>query len=182
MKTSLAILPVLFLAACASSPYKYYVEPTPLEANKTKYELRNLEVNLRLGDGAKPGDESFATQAQLRDEFEKSLRNHMKSKNILATDNSDNIHVDVSIDYLRRFNIGGGSLNKPELAHTVTISRDGEKLASFSQSGYTTKYGYLDDAAVNFEIAAFSWDAEDEPKDVELVSEIIVKDLAKVGS
>lgn len=84
--------------------------------------------------------------------------------------------------YLITFNSGGKALNKPQVSHSVVISENETKLASFTSSKYTTKYAYFEDAAVNIEIAAFLWDSEDEPRDIELISKLIVEDLANIGS
>lgn len=84
--------------------------------------------------------------------------------------------------YLITFNSGGEALNKPQVSHSLAISQNEAKLASFASKKYTTKYAYFEDAAVNIEIAAFLWDSEDEPRDIELISKLIVEDLANIGS
>ena len=45
----------------------------------------------------------------------------------------------------------------------------------------TTKYSYAKDIAVNLEIAAFQWDAEDEPIDIDMIAFVIVRELSEVG-
>lgn len=184
MKKTIPFLLALTLAGCASSPYIYHVEPTQLQSNQTKYNINSVIVNLELGHGAIPSDESFATQEQLKKQFEIALIAQMKEKGIYSTKIDDTgFSVDLSINYKRNFNYGGKALNKPSVSHSVIIlDNTHKKIASFSQGNYTTNYGTLGDVAVNIEIAAFSWGAEDEPKDVELISKEIVEDLANLGS
>ncbi|ODS22446.1 hypothetical protein AB835_14090 [Candidatus Endobugula sertula] len=79
------------------------------------------------------------------------------------------------------FNWGGKALNKPEVSFTAKVTKNGQLLASFGESKFTTKYGSFKDIAVNAQIAAFKWGAEDEPKDIELISKTIVDDVYNVG-
>ncbi|WP_232471994.1 hypothetical protein [Vibrio gazogenes] len=48
-------------------------------------------------------------------------------------------------------------------------------------SHYTTKYAYFEEAAVDFKILSFLWDEKDEPKDVDLASQLMIKELAGLG-
>lgn len=107
----------------------------------------------------------------------------MKEKGLLANSKSGaGATVDVTLQYTRTFNYGGKSLNKPKVSHRIVINKNNQKLASASQLNYTTKYGYLKDAAVNLEIASFNRDAEDEPEDIELIAKLIAEDIANAGS
>jgi hypothetical protein len=172
----------LIMSGCASSPYAYDVEPTPLKKGETKYSLGNVDVNLTLGHGALADDTSFATQDKLTEQFTVALKKHLKEKGIsAATDDSADALANITIDYIRTFNHGGTSLNKPVVSHQVVIRQGEQKLASFNQGKYTTEYSYLRDAAVNLEIASFQWEAEDEPEDVDLIAEMIVEELAELG-
>lgn len=61
MKGIYIILIAALLTGCGStSPYTYYVKPTPLKENKTNYYLGDIDVNLKLGHGAIIGDKSFS--------------------------------------------------------------------------------------------------------------------------
>lgn len=184
MKKTLSFIFALTLAGCSSSPYVYHVEPTQLQSNQTQYNINSVVVNLKLGEGAIPGDESFANQEQLKEQFKASLITHMKEKGIYTDKLSDSgFAVDFNINYERKFNYGGKSLNKPAVSHDVAVmNAKKQKLASFSQGTYTTAYGTFVNAAVNIEIAAFSWDAEDEPRDIDLISKQIVEELAELGN
>ena len=165
MKKITLVIFVLALGGCASNSYVYHIEPTQLKSNKTKYHINSVAVSLEQGHGAIPGDKSFATQTQLKKQFENSLIVHMKEKEIYtSTIDNQGVSVDVIINYKRTFNYGGKSLNKPSVSHSVMVSDNKkQKLASFSQGVYTTNFGSFKDVAVNLEISAFSWDAEDEP-------------------
>ncbi|MDO6765392.1 hypothetical protein [Agarivorans sp. 1_MG-2023] len=172
----------LFLSACASSPYTYDVEPTPIKKGETQYLLGEVTVKLTLGQGASDDESTFVSEAELNQQFVKSLQQHLTENNLLATDDSvDSIKMNVEIAYLRTFNHGGKALNKPQISHTVTIDGQHGQLATFGKSNYTTKYGGFKDAAVNLEISMFNWDAEDEPKDVDLISRLIVEELSGLG-
>ncbi len=172
----------LIMSGCASSPYTYDVEPTPLKKGETKYSLGKVDVNLTLGHGALADDTSFATQDKLTEQFTAALQKHLAEKGISAVtaENADAL-ANITIDYNRTFNHGGKSLNKPVVSHKVVVRQDEQNLASFSQGKYTTEYSYLRDAAVNLEIASFQWDAEDEPEDVDLIAQMIIDELAELG-
>lgn len=181
MKGIITISLILLLSACASSPYTYHVKPTPIEKQKTLYKISQVSVELTLGHGAIDGDSTFATEKELKEQFRRYLESNLAEKGLLATDSSDSLAVSIDIKYKRKFNVGGKTLSKPEVSHSVVI-RDSEKsLASFSKQRYTTKYAYFEDLAVNMEIIAFSWDEEDEPRDVELIAQLIIDDLVEVG-
>lgn len=181
MRAIFAVTFAIFLSACASSPYTYHVEPTPIKKQNTAYAISAVNVNLTLGKGAIPGDESFVDEAELQKQFSSYLSSALAEKGILAQEGSEHFEVIINIDYTRKFNIGGKALNKPEVSHWVTILNAEETLATFSQGPYTTKYAYLTNAAVDMQIATFLWGREDEPKDVKLISKIIVEDLANAG-
>lgn len=173
---------LLFLSGCAGSPYTYYVKPTPIEKGVTKYNLESVQVNLRKGPGAIAGDKSFSSQDELTQQFTDALKKALEEKHLVAGGSgTGSADVEVNIDYERHFNIGGRALNKPVVSHSVLVERGGQRLARVEVSDYTTSYGYLGDAAVNMEIAAFSWDAEDELRDVDLIAKEIVEDIAALG-
>lgn len=181
MRAILVVTFAMLLSACASSPYTYHVEPTPIKKQKTTYTISAVNVNLTLGNGAIPGDESFANESELEAQFSNYLSSALAEKGILAQEGSEHFEIIVDINYTRKFNIGGKALNKPEVSHRVTILNAEETLATFSQGPYTTKYSALTNTAVNLKIASFLWGREDEPKDVELISELIIRDLANAG-
>ena len=54
-------------------------------------------------------------------------------------------------------------------------------LVTYGWAKHTTKYAYFDDTLVNAKIALYQWMAEDEPKDIKLISELIVRDLKEIG-
>lgn len=171
------------VVGCSSSPYTYHEKPTPLKKGQTSYYLKEISVNLTLGHGAISGDDTFSNKEEMTKQFENSLNLALKEKGILATSSSNaDADIEVIIDYKRNFNYGGKALNKPHLSHQVNIYNGSKKLASFGVSKYTTKYSYLKDLAVNIEISAFKWGADDELQDIELISKTIVDDLAKVGN
>ncbi|MDO6708827.1 hypothetical protein [Photobacterium sp. 1_MG-2023] len=93
----------------------------------------------------------------------------------------DAIQVNIRIQYQRNFNHSGKTLKKPTASHEVIVQRDNKRLASFLAPGYTTKYSYFEDASVSLEIANFQWGAEDDPRDVQMISKFIIEDLSELG-
>ena len=163
----------LTMVGCASTTNKI-----PAEKGINSYFIKDVNVNLSLGHGAIDGDVTFATQEVLKQQFQEALNKYLIENNInssQATSNSASLVI--TIDFLRRFNTGGKALNKPEISHKVAFYQDEENIYNQSRKSYTTKYGYFQNLAVDLEIAAFQWDAEDEPKDVDLISKMIVDDL-----
>ncbi|MCG9781930.1 hypothetical protein L1D52_06140 [Vibrio brasiliensis] len=182
MKYALMLAITALITACASSPYTYHVEPTPLKNHETAYFVSDVKVNLSLGHGADPANTQFADQDELQAQFRQYLEASLKEQGLLASNKEHGTSVIVNIDYKRTFNHGGKALNKPQVSHHVVISDENQKLASFSAKNYTTNHGTFGEAAVSVEIAAFNWDQEDEPKDIELISKSIIKDLVNAGS
>lgn len=175
-------LALSFLFGCSSSPYNYHVEPTPIVSGQSKYKISDVKVSLTLGQGAIEGDTSFASEEMLTKQFSDALQKSLESQRLSTTSTNANVYeVVVKIDYVRKFNYGGKALHKPEVSHHIIVEKDRTKLASFGRSHYTTKYAYLKDVAVMAEISAFKWGADDELEDVNLIAELIVEDLAKLG-
>jgi hypothetical protein len=182
IKKLLVVLVAFIVVGCSSSPYTYHVDSVPLKKGESSYYLKNIKVKLTQGHGAILGDTSFTTEEEMLKQFTSSLNEALNKKGILASNSSSaDADLEMTIDYERRYNYGGKALNKPEVSHYVNISKSGEKLVSFGNSRYTTKYAYFKDAAVNIEIALFKWGADDELKDIDLISKLIVDDLSKVG-
>lgn len=185
MKTKLmAIFIALGMSGCSSSPYTYHVEPTPLVAGQSKYVLGNVDVNLTITGWPRPKDESlFATEQTLTQEFLDSLKKHLKEKGIEAasSDQADAI-INISVDFARGYHpVADNALVKPSVKHRVTIERNGQTLVTTSNGPYQTKYAYFGDMLVNQEISFGTWDYEDEPRDVDLVSKLIIEDISKMG-
>ncbi|TBW44117.1 hypothetical protein EZI54_23850 [Marinobacter halodurans] len=73
---------LLVLSGCASSPYTYYVKPTPIEKGVTKYKLESVHVNLREGHGAIDGDTTFSSQEELTQEFTGALEKALDANHL----------------------------------------------------------------------------------------------------
>ncbi len=183
MKTKvMAIFIALVMTGCASSPYTYHVEPTPLVAGQSKYMLGDVHVSLIEGHGAPTDNAPYATEEMLTKEFTEALNKYMKELDILAeTAAVSDGTVNVDVDFTRTFHISGSALAKPQISHTVIINKAEQPLVSVKQGPYQTKYAYLEDMAVNLEITAGNWDVEDEPRDVDLVSKLISEDISEIG-
>ena len=174
-----AIIALLFLVGCGSA-YTYHVDPTPLKKGETKYSVGDVEVKLTLGHGGKEGDERFASETQLADNFKTALGKQLQEQGLFAS-NGNGAKLDLKIDYHRTFFWGGNSLHKPEVSYQATVRNDQEKLASFEEAGFTTTYGTFQDMAVNVEISSGNWGAEDELKDVDNIASYIVTMLVDLG-
>ncbi len=178
----ITLLFIFALLTGCSSKYAYHVKPTPLKEGTTKYYLDETNVELTLGYGALD-DGRFESKQQLTDSFKKHLIKNLKEQNILAESKSrsDALLV-VNVDFHRVFNAGGKALNKPVISYSINVkNKEQVKLASFKMEKFQTSYGTFGDIAVNVKIVAFKWVAEDELKDVNLVSKMITEDLYKLG-
>ena len=164
---------------CASNPqkYNYVVEPTPLTQGESQYELQSVNVNLTLGHGAEDGETQFASEAQMRDQFEKALREELNKKSLLASQGEADAALDINIDYLRVYNVGGNALNVPKVSHTVKAFKGNQEIANFSMGTYMVTHGI----ASNMKIAAFQWKAEDELKDIQKIAALLAKDIEAMG-
>lgn len=183
MKKLIPFGAIALLSACASTSdhYMYHVQPTPIQKQQTKYRIENVDLTLTNTYEGKDDSSPFASEAELQSQFFDAIRTQLSEKGLLGSVEGETLDAKISINYRRRFNYGGKALNKPVVSHTVTIIENDKQLASFALSDYTTKYAYLEDLAVNTEIAAFSWDEEDEPRDINLIAKMIVEDLINAG-
>lgn len=179
-----ALTLITLLSACSSSPYKYHVNPTPIEKGKSSFVLGQVSVSLTPSieeiekkSGAKT---QLVNAKQMEEMFKHSINKNLKELGLL-NDKKPSYIINIKINYKRTFNYGGKALNKPQISHSIEILDEDQKLVSFGKGKYTTKYAYFEDAAVNIEIASFNWDHEDEPRDIELISELIADDIAGVG-
>lgn len=92
-----------------------------------EFDLREINVTLIQGSGAIAGDTTFAVEEKLTQQFTQAITKHLAA--VLAREaHSESASVDIKIDYKRRYNIGGSSLNKPEVAHVVEVSKQGNEL------------------------------------------------------
>lgn len=176
------VLSSIFLVGCSSAVVKVD-SSSPLKKGLTQYSIDKPIVNLTLGQGAIEGDTTFADQGKLESQFAAALSKHFSElKQLAASPDVAEASVAVTVDYQRNFNWGGKSLNKPHYSYTVLIKNEGQVLAQYSVKGQTTRYGGLEDAAVNMQISAFTWDAEDEPKDIDLISKLIATEVSAIGN
>ncbi|MDR1554960.1 MAG: hypothetical protein LBS39_02915 [Campylobacteraceae bacterium] len=169
-------LALMLFAGCGSKVY-YKVKPTPLEQGKSTYIIDKLE--LRLDESTKDiTNLTYLNQEQLSESFKEKITNQLKEQGIFG----DEYLINIDIDYVRVFNMGGNKLNKPNFKYSIEIlNKSGELIASYGIPVSTTKYSYFKDIAVFTEIATFNRDAEDEPEDIELISKTIVEEIKNIG-
>lgn len=181
MKAIVAIALTIFLSACSSSPSSPPSKSMQVKKESVIYRLSEVNVNLTLGHGANPEDDKFADQKELEMQFREYLEETLQENGLLAQEDQDALEVAINIDYERMVNIGGKALNKPRVSHNFIISHNGEEVSIFTSKRYTTSYGYFKNLAVAAEIASFSWDEEDEPRDIKQVSQVIIDDLMNIN-
>ena len=72
---------------------------------------------------------------------------------------------------------------KPIISHSYKVydKNSDTVLVSDAQNRYTTKYGYLEEVVVSTKILAMQWDAENEPKDVEMIANLLIEDISRLG-
>lgn len=182
-RSLLLVLLVSLMSGCASK-YTYHQSPTPLKNGVTKYYLDDVKVDLTLGEGARPESTEFYTKDQLTELFKRSLNSQLSEKGIAAVSKEDaDAILSIYVNYKRKFNWGGKSLNSPHFGFKID-ARDHEKpLATYDVSGFNYKpdYGFPRQTAVDLEIASFLWGADDEKKDIDRISYSIVYDVSKFG-
>ncbi len=185
----LLIVIVIGLTGCGGTAYyDYNVEPTPIKQGTAKYTLKDIKLTLSHGHGRNLENKTFKNEDELRKSFKMFINQELEKQSLKASsDNlelSDNFKLSVNINYTRVYNWGGNALNKPEFNYTVNVYDTSDKLlASFgTRAKSTTTYGTFGSFVVDTEIILFQRDAEDEPKDIELISKTLVKELSKLGN
>lgn len=172
-----------FLFGCSSGPMVKVDSSSPLKAGVTRYSIVKPVVKLTLGHGAIEGDKTFADSSTLESQLAAAMTKHFAEMGLLAANpESADASVEVTMDYVRRFNYGGKSLNKPQISYRVQIKEGAQLLAQYSISNVTTYYGPLEDAGVNLQISTFTWGAEDEPKDIDMIAKVITEEISKIGN
>ena len=175
-----AVFAMLFVGCSSKSIYT--VEPTPIKKGEAKYVIEEFKLTLSHGHGRNLENKTFKNEDELKDSFAEFINKKLKEQKLDGTNVDDSYKVKIDMNYERKYNIGGNALNKPYIDYSVKVfDKNNKLLVSYGYGKHTTKYAYFEDVAVNAEIALFKWDAEDEPRDVELISGLIVKDLAELG-
>lgn len=172
------IMSCLLLASCGSSPTKQ-AAPLGFKAGAAQFQLLPTKVTLHHGLGAPEDSTLFASEDDVQATLHKDIEASMQELNLLES--SSELSVEFVVSYTRIYNHGGKSLNKPRISYVTNLFKNGASIGSFSSGEFTTKYAYLKEIAVNAEIAAFKWGAEDEPRDLAIVASVIAKDLSRVG-
>ncbi|REG83690.1 hypothetical protein [Marinomonas pollencensis] len=165
----------LVLVGCASS-----VEKAPDKEQIKAFYIKQLTVNLSESVEAIPGSKQFASESKLSKDFAYSIHKNLVEAGIYASMPGPNVaELDITIDYLRRYKIGGRALSRPLVSHQVIISQGNQKIAKLTQKNYTPLYGYFKAVYVNIERAIHQWDEKDEHIDAENISESLVEDLER---
>jgi len=177
--SSLGVILTLMISGCGSV-YTYSVKPTPIKQGESKYTIRDMNLKLSHGDGRNLENTTFKTEDELKESFSSFIKVALEENSILGDNKS--YQLDISVNYTRTYKYGGNALNKPRVSYEVKVyDSNNDLLAKHSTGEFTTRYASLMDTYVNAQIIAFTWDAEDEPKDVQLISNLLVKDLVELG-
>ena len=182
MTLCVMLFSLLLLTGCGGGKNIYLVSPTPLKKEASKYYIKDLNVLLEEGGAAKnPENKTFLDQKQLNDQFMGYLNKALEKKEILG--NSSDFALSIRINYERFYHLGGNALMKPIISHSYKVydKNSDTVLVSDAQNRYTTKYGYLEEVVVSTKILAMQWDAENEPKDVEMVANLLIEDISRLG-
>jgi hypothetical protein len=178
---SISVILILSIIGCGSSMYNYRVEPTPIKKGTSKYNIKNITLSLQHGDGRNIKNKTFKNELELKKSFKKFINKGLKARSIKG--GVKDLQLDININYKRTYNWGGNSLNKPEFSYSVNVYNSSDKLlVDFSIPLSKTKHAYFKENVVLMKIAAFQWDAENEPEDIELISKLIVEDLFEIGN
>lgn len=176
------IMSAFVLIGCSSKSQSIYIiNPTPLKKESSKYYVKDLNVTLYHGHGRNLENKTFSSEQELQGLFAKDIQAHLVTKKIFS---KDGYGLSITLDYTRTYNYGGNALNKPQYVYTVKIydSSNNTLLVSYSIPPSTTKYAYLEDAAVSFKIGLYQWGAEDEPRDIDLISKTLVNEISLLGN
>ena len=177
--SSLLVVLMTMISGCGSA-YTYNLKHTPIKQGESKYVVRNLELKLSHSDGRNTENKTFKTEVELQESFKSFIKEALVENSILG--DSKGYQLDISINYTRVYNYGGNALNKPKVSYFVKVYDTNNKLLANHGTGeFTTKYASFKDAYVNAQIATFTWDAEDEPKDIHLISNLLVEELSELG-
>ncbi|HEY9204256.1 hypothetical protein [Dokdonella sp.] len=180
MKKIIFIGLVALISFSGCSRVTYTVEPTPLKKESSKYYLKDLQLTLNHGVFRNSENNTFCEEKCLQEEFKNYIQEYLREKQIYDVGGYGLV---VKMDYTRHYHLGGNSLNKPAFFYSVEVYAKDNKtlLAHYKIPNSTTKYAYLEELLVDTKVLLFQWDAEDEPKDIALISEVIVREISKLG-
>lgn len=176
-------LMALFLVGCASTPYNYHQEPSPLKPSQSRYHIQDLDITVSANRDIDEATLSrFSSREELKALFHEQLVAKLKERGIYAEsiDKSD-ANLNITLHYTRNHIPLGAALAKPEFSHEVTVEKDGNLLLDYNLSRYTTKYSYLKDGLVNLKIATLMWGPDNEWEDLDLVAKVLADDIENFG-
>lgn len=169
-----------FLLVGCSSNIKYITTPTPLQKESSQYYVKELKVNLHHGHGRNLENKTFIREQELQSSFAKYIDDNLIAKKIYS---KNGYALSIVMDYTRTYNYGGNALNKPEFFYTINVYDDATNtlLARYDIPKSTTKYSYFEDIGVNLKIGTYQWGALDEPRDIDLISKTLAREVSEFG-
>jgi hypothetical protein len=182
-KMYLVIIGLAFLLnGCGGSKYNYTVTPTPLKAKKTTYKLRTFNFTYAEGRYATPNNKEYMSEKQLKEYFKTKIIEHLKKNNIYSQKENNSFYIDINLEYIRNYYWGGVSLMKPHFKHTVKIFNSSNQEVAISTISYSEpKYAYFKEGIVSAQILAGLRRQGGEIEDINLITKLLVNDLAEAG-
>lgn len=173
------LIAIIIFTGCSGN-VKYAVQPTPLKQESSQFYLKDINLTLHKDGFENQENKTFYNQAKLQAEFKDDLQKELNSKNM---NSSQGFGLVINLDYTRTYLFGGNALAKPKFTYSVDVytNNGNTLLAHYSIPESTTKYAYLEDVAVNTKVMLFQWNAEDEPRDISLIADVLTREVSKLG-
>lgn len=168
-------LSAVVLVGCASG-FQYY--PGSESYRDGPQALKDIIVNVDLHTAKSP--EGYLKAPEIEALIKQDIIQNLSADGRLkyTPDSNNGLVAKVYVNYTRRFSYGD-ALAKPLFSGKTTILDKDKEIGSYSYGEVTTSFGTFGDAAVNLQVGTGTWDAEDEPRDFEMVAKSVASDLDK---
>lgn len=181
-----ALLAVMFLTACASSPYQYSQNPTSLKKGVSKYQLASVDVTLENNRKLWTSDAvvaGYPNQDAVRSMVAEELQRLLAAKGIsAATVDEANAVIDVQLNYRRSFVVGSG-VTQPVISFSLSgKDRQGEELVSYYAGEGALRGGGRKSIVNDQKIMFGKYDHEEEREDIAAVAYLIYEAIANMGN
>lgn len=181
-----ALLAVMFLTACASSPYQYSQNPTSLKKGASKYQVASVDLTLENNRKLWTSDAvvaSYPDQEAVKSMVAEELQRLLKAKGIsVATADEANAVIDVQLNYRRSF-VAGSGVTYPVLSFSLAgKDRQGEQLVSYYAGEGMLKGGGRKSIINDQKIMFGKYDHEEEREDIASVAYLIFEAIANIGN
>lgn len=181
----LSVVAVVFLTACASSPYHYKDQATALKPGVSKYSIENIDFSLENNRKPWTSDETVASypdEGTVKSIVQEELVKSLKSKNIYVEEKgTPDAKLDIKISYRRSFVVGSG-VTYPYVSYAISgKDKDGTELVSFESGEGMLKGGGRKSIWNDQKIVIGKYKVEDERSDIVSLSNLIQETIANIG-